>query len=572
MTSTDGWLNRPRRVLDAIGLLPLAQRAEQLARRLAGYDTGSEPWVVQRFERFERDHRLLFSGAAPAPPGAPRALIVSIGFPQVEFELWLVKALERAGYSASALLLEQANEAIVRAYYQLANVTDVRPWAAFLPAEDTMLAKSVVDRATSVDDILAFEHRGARCGRFAVATAIRRHRLQSVDMGSSEHRAIITRFLAASIAAAEAGRAILEQSRPDLVLFVDRVYSPSGEFLDLCSAAGITAVRWDKGHRNNAVVFKRYTEANRDEHPESLSDDTWRQLAAVDWSEERTAELNQELYTCYATGDWYSQCATQFNKKLLTRDEVRDRLHLDPAKKTAIIFPHILWDSSFFFGDDLFANYEAWLIEVVRAAAANPHLNWILKIHPAHVGKDVADGFHGDPAEVVALKRQFGELPSTITLLHPDTDINTYSLFDVMDYCLTVRGTVGIEAARLGIPTLTAGTGRYDRRGFTIDSTSTSEYLARIPHIQDIPRLTPAQQEAADRFAYGLFILRQSPLTSVTLEYRDASGVNTTAYTLQSPKAWASASDVQAFAEWLLHSRASDFTLPLPSPAALLGR
>jgi hypothetical protein len=84
--------------------------------------------------------------------------------------------------------------------------------------------------------------------------------------------------------------------------------------------------------------------------------------------------------------------------------------------------------------------------------------------------------------------------------------------------------------------------------------------------------LTPAQQEAADRFAYGLFILRQSPLTSVTLEYRDASGVNTTAYTLQSPKAWASASDVQAFAEWLLHSRASDFTLPLPSPAALLGR
>jgi hypothetical protein len=54
-----------------------------------------------------------------------------------------------------------------------------------------------------------------------------------------------------------------------------------------------------------------------------------------------------------------------------------------------------------------------------------------------------------------------------------------------MDYCLTVHGTAGIEAARLGITVLTTGTGRYDRRGFTSDSDSREEYLAKPARIQE---------------------------------------------------------------------------------------
>lgn len=563
----DRWRTHPRRVLDAIGLLPLAQRAERLARRLTGQETGIEPWVTERFEGFRRDYGSLFASAAPPSSlDRPRALILSIGFPQVEFELWLLKALERAGYSSSVLLFDNANESIVRAYYQLANVTDVRPWTAFLPAEDVAVATAVVDRVASVEDLLAFEHLGARCGRFALATAIRRQRLQSVDLQSREHRDIITRFVAESMAAARAGQQILDTLAPDLVLFVDRVYSPSGELLDLCSNAGLTTLRWDKGHRNNAIVFKRYTAANIDDHPESLSKPTWEEIQRLPWSEVRREELDRELYECYASGNWYSQCATQYNKRLLTPDELRARLGLDPGKKTAVIFPHILWDSSFFFGVDLFANYEEWLIQTVRAAGANPHVNWVLKIHPAHVGKNIAEGFDGDPAEIAALRKHIGELPSNIALLHPSTDINTLSLFAVTDYCVTVRGTVGMEAARLGVPVLTAGTGRYDRRGFTIDSTSTSEYLAQIAHIQDIAPLSDAQKELADRFAYGVFLMRQFPLETVTLEYHDATGINKTAFGLRSAAEWETAPDVQALAKWIADSTDVDFVFPM-SPA-----
>ena len=41
---------------------------------------------------------------------------------------------------------------------------------------------------------------------------------------------------------------------------------------------------------------------------------------------------------------------------------------LDPERKTAAIFSHILYDATFFYGESLFADYEEWLVEAVRAA------------------------------------------------------------------------------------------------------------------------------------------------------------------------------------------------------------
>jgi hypothetical protein len=81
----------------------------------------------------------------------------------------------------------------------------------------------------------------------------------------------------------------------------------------------------------------------------------------------------------------------------------------------------------------------------------------------------------------------------------------------VLDYCLTVRGTVGIEAAALGIRTLTAGTGRYDRHGFTKDFETTENYLRQIRMLHELPPPTKEEIERALRYAYGVFLLRPTP-------------------------------------------------------------
>jgi hypothetical protein len=113
---------------------------------------------------------------------------------------------------------------------------------------------------------------------------------------------------------------------------------------------------------------------------------------------------------------------------------------------------------------------------------------------------------------------------------------------------------------------LTGGAGRYDRKGFTIDSVTPDEYLKRIANIQDIPALAPAQIELAQRFAYGLFLLRPLPLSSVEISYDK----NSTIANLDSPvnikmgvcEDWVGATDLMAFANWATNSDDEDFLLP----------
>ena len=68
-------------------------------------------------------------------------------------------------------------------------------------------------------------------------------------------------------------------------------------------------------------------------------------------------------------------------------------------------------------------------------------------------------------------------------VLDADTDISTISLFEIGDVCVTVRGTVGMEAACFGLTTVTAGTGRYDRLGFTTDPDRPEAFREILRHI-----------------------------------------------------------------------------------------
>jgi hypothetical protein len=314
-------------------------------------------------------------------------------------------------------------------------------------------------------------------------------------------------------------------------------------------------------------MLKRYTLQTRDEHFASISPESWQILRSITWTEARREQLQREIHGAYDRGDWYSVSwsVSSRNRKFET-EELRNRIGLNTAKKTAFIFPHILWDASFSWGKSLFSSYEEWFIQAVRAACSNDQVNWVIKIHPANVGKSLLDGFHGEPAEVTALRENVGALPPHIFFIPANSEISTFSLFGLMDYCLTVRGTVGIEAASFGIPVLTAGTGRYDRRGFTIDTDSCDEYINRLAHIQEIPRLSSAERELAERFAYGLFVMRPFPLSTVTIDNQRKlsleKGFNKVQININSKEDWYTAVDLKTFGQWVDGTRQTDFLMP----------
>lgn len=411
----------------------------------------------------------------------------------------------------------------------------------------------------TLDEVTGLSMEGVRCGKYAVSTLMRKTRSGSFDLTDPVVREELARSLDRSLQCMRTARMLLQKLKPNALVLVDRGYSPSGELFDSCIERGIPVFTWNAAHRNDSLMLKRYARVNRDVHPSSLSDDAWTRIKAMPWKAGNSESVLQELERCYTSGEWYSEVGTQFKKKAMNKEALIRQLGLDPGRKTAVIFPHIFWDATFFWGTDLFGNYEEWFVETVKAACKNTAVNWVVKVHPANIVKNHRDGVSTEHSELAAIRRVIGELPPHMKLLEADTEISTLSLFKAVDVCVTVRGTTGIEAACFGIPVLTAGTGRYDRLGFTLDSNSREEFLGRLGDVQNTARLTPEQNELALKHAWGVLIGRPVSLQMFHMRYSETQNADLEIdFQADSVETLQRLPDLQSIATWIL-SGAEDF-------------
>jgi hypothetical protein len=446
-------------------------------------------------------------------------------------------------------------------------------WTRFYPYYTELELHARLEKGIDIDvllkgvnsreDVFLLSAYGVSIGKYAISSLMRKTRNGEIDIKDELILDDLKTALRMSYHATTFAKNMVEKIQPDCVALVDRGYTPIGQLFDICLNYDIPVYTFNAGHRSNRMVLKRYTQENRDEHPYALSENSWERVRDIPWNEQRTKDVMSEFFDCYQSGEWYGEVGTMFNKKIKSRSALDAELRLDPDKKTAILFAHLFWDSAFFWGEDLFANFEEWFVETIRTAIGNDRINWIIKIHPANVVKNQRDSYRGENSEIISIKENFGELPPHIRLLQADTEISTYSLYGMSDYCLTVRGTPGIEAACAGVTVLTAGTGRYDQKGFTVDSETKGQYLERISNLDQIPPITDAQIELARRFAYGLYFCRSVSLTSVDMEYEQDEGA-----TLNSKVLWKNredlkkSNDVQFLRKWIENGDEDYFRQP----------
>jgi hypothetical protein len=301
-----------------------------------------------------------------------------------------------------------------------------------------------------------------------------------------------------------------------------------------------------------------------------LSDASWERVRSLPWTAERDAELEEDFQRKYGS-EWSLSRRIQGWTRRRAPGEILDDLRLDPRKRTAVIFSHVLWDANMFYGDDLFDDQEEWFVDSVRAACENDAVNWIVKLHPANVWKLRRDGVGGELGELATLGERVGPLPPHVAVLRPESDVSTLSVFELADWGVTIRGSVGIELPCLGIPALTAGTGYYSGRGFTVDAGSAEEYLARLRSIEAVPPPTPEQVELARRYLHALFRLRPTRFTSFRSTFRPVADsghpLGQDLELVRAGGALGSTPDLRAFAEWAVESRELDY-LELPAVLA----
>jgi hypothetical protein len=500
-------------------------------------------------------HDLLPRGRKPKT-----ALIVSQAYlPFARLEALMIKGLQMGGYET--VVAGNRRYDFLR-YSRLAGNKTVFEFSDFDTQGDPEWVRRQAGRLDTLHGWLNLEYAGLHVGRFTIASALRSLRVGQLDFGAPSVQSVLRNSLGLSVRRAIGAAGLLKEIKPDCVILMDRGYSGYGEVFDSAISQGIDTLTWNMGYKSNRLVLKRYHSGNEREHPLSPSAESWRQLCSMPWKADYGREIREELFQCYEKQDWFSVVGTQFDKKILSQHSTREKLELSSDKKVAVIFPHILWDGSFFWGEDLFDDYTHWFIETIRAASANSRLQWVVKLHPAHLVKAKQTKDAGKPSELAVIENVFGKLPPHVKLLFPDTELSTYSLFGIADYTVTVRGTVGIESALFGVPVVTAGTGRYDRRGFTLDSSTRQEYLQKLATLETYPRLSAEQVEIAERYAYGVFFCRPLRLSSMSLEYeRDAIATPKVTVHCQTRDQWLASPDMQQLSDWIADGKAEDMLI-----------
>lgn len=374
-------------------------------------------------------------------------------------------------------------------------------------------AQEFLDGPLSLQGIKAWTFEGCWIGPQIISTLSRIRFEGSVDFAHPEVRRRLQEMLVSVLEHVLRARKLIEQHPADLALTIEANYAVFGPLVDVAIGHGCNVIQMIQPWKDDALTFRRMTPATRREHPSSVARETLDLLVRRPWTDREQQALDQMFQDRYG-GRWFLQERNQRSTRRYTPDELTKRFRLDPVKPTAVVFSQVLWDANLFYGDDLFEDAGEWFVETVRAACANPALNWLIKLHPANVWKRKYEGITQEYAERVLINQAIGTLPPHVTLIAADDDISTLSLFESIDYGVTVRGTSGMELVCFGKPCITAGTGRYSGLGFTLDSTSREQYLQHLANLHKQPAMNDEETLRAKWHAYAAFALRPWPMLS----------------------------------------------------------
>ena len=425
----------------------------------------------------------------------------------------LSHGLLEKGFTIRAILSSRCQR-IEKAYLKLFGVQDfVYIKDRFIDGQSRVAARnwvsSVLDGELTIARLKSLSVFGCSIGTHVVATLYRERLAGELDFADSRVRDHLKNLLYASYCNAFLAQEFKRRGLGGLALTNEANYATHGTLVDNYVGSGIDVLQFIQPWRDDSLTFRRICSSTRREHPSSITRRQLDLLSEYQWTNEIQAKVD-EIFKDRYSGKWFLQ-SRNMNTGSEEGDDSSLLLNVKGQRKLVCVFSHVLWDANLFYGDDLFEDYSEWFVETFKVALLNTDVDWIFKLHPANAWKQAYEGKEQRFAEYRLIQKALNgkELPRHISILDPMTGLNTLQLLDIVDYVVTVRGTTGIEAAYLGIPCITAGTGRYSHLGFTLDSESREVYRDRLLGLGQVCyELSDEQRMRAKWYTYAAFELR----------------------------------------------------------------
>jgi hypothetical protein len=424
-------------------------------------------------------------------------------------QLWSVLAGAYGNNGYTTYVLTSKNEPLVNLYFRLFKikfiyVEDLNIKNISLPSEIT----EQVAKLASFNDFKDYELDGIPLGQMALSTYCRLRATGIFDASNSAAREDAKYWIEYLYKTLIASKNVYDKYKIEMLFFTEVFMEEYGAFYYAALHNDLNIIRFAATVRDEAIIAHHLTKKSDRTHHAAMMPETWNKICNFPDNSAMDEELEQNFIDRYGE-KWALSKRNQPNTKIMSSIDARKLLGVSDDRKIAVIYSHILYDTMFFFGKDLFPCYADWFIETVKAACLNTEVQWFVKVHPSNLWRgELEYFFEGEYEEVRLIKTLIGELPEHVTMIYPDTPISPYSWFQLADYGVTVRGTSGIEMGALGKTVITAGTGRYEKIGFTVNPQSSNEYLELMETLHTIPQPTDQQKKLGARFAYATFCMK----------------------------------------------------------------
>lgn len=272
------------------------------------------------------------------------------------------------------------------------------------------------------------------------------------------------------------------------MLINDLSYSHNYAFIEAAFAASVPVTYYSTGFRHDELYLRTV------EHESQL-------IHAVTRSDHRCNRPRMPLHRARAAlSDYYQRCMSRdtyagarggwCGSREHASQSLQERFNTD--KRIVVVFSHVLFDANGAYGVDLFPSMESWLRETLQwyRQFGSDKCFVVVKEHPANKFKVEAGSGERPPCSerLIFDELGLGALPERFGFLADEESFPTSRLLQDAAGCITVRGSVAVEAAAHGVPVLVAGSSRFSGRGIVNEPQSQLAYFCELNRFFSISR------------------------------------------------------------------------------------
>ncbi|MBN2258152.1 MAG: hypothetical protein JW704_10060 [Anaerolineaceae bacterium] len=345
--------------------------------------------------------------------------------------------------------------------------------------------KSAIE-SLNIQQLATFSYEGVGLGEMVLPSirwVLRRHHL--FDDHNTKH--LYRQFILSAWSVIKNFEELITRNKPKAVLVFNGMFFPEAAVRHVALKNNIRVITHEAGIQSFSGFF---TEGEATAYPLSIPHNY--KLSAAQ-NKQLDSYLEKRFEGKFSMAD--VQFWPQMND--LGSDLLND---IQRYQQLVSIFTNVIFDTSQPHSNTLYSDMFEWLDSLLPVINQYPKTLFVIRAHP----DETRPGKTSQETVADWTKHRELQIYENVRFINPEQYLNSYELIKKAKFVLVYNSTVGLEAAILGVPVLSAGRARFTQYPTVTFPKTRVAYLKKLDEFMKAKSIkrVPSQQTQARRFLY----------------------------------------------------------------------